>query len=57
MQNNLSWTSQITDLSLRMMKMAGMFGRNAMFLSKDILEVICHSLIFGFEKGVCELHE
>lgn len=31
-QNNLSWTTQITDLSKRVMKMAGMVGRIATFL-------------------------
>lgn len=52
-QNNLSWAAHITDLSKRVMKMAGMIGRIVKFLSKDTLKVICHSLIYSHISYCC----
>ncbi len=46
-QNNLSWLTHVNDLLNRVMKMAGMTGRSANFLSKDILKMVCHSLIYS----------
>ena len=52
-QNNLSWTARITILSKRVMKMTRTVGRIAKFLSKDILKVISHSLIYSHINYCC----
>ncbi len=46
-RNSLSWSTHVTDLSNRAMKMAGMIGRIAKFLSKDFLKMVCHNLIYS----------
>ena len=52
-QNNLSWTAHITDLSKRVSKMAGMVGRIAGLISKDTLKVVSHSLIYSHINYCC----
>lgn len=52
-QNNLSWTAHITDLSRKVMTMAGMVGRIARYLPKNIIKLVSHSLIFSHVYYCC----
>lgn len=45
--------AHVTGLSKRVMKMAGLVGRIAKFLSKDVPKVVSHSLIYSHISYCC----
>lgn len=52
-QISLMWTTHVTDLSKKVMKMAGLFGRTVGVLSKDTLRDIYHCVIYSHVRYCC----